>query len=130
MDEPLSSMGLQVLTQMHDMIIQAIGEGNISRGDKILVALCDPIDGVFSLDTNMLNANRFATLANETGIELEVLTKAMELARHIGSRGREGHSVGAIFAIGSIPKIEKVLDSIGVKSIQRPRCIKKDDNKQ
>ena len=107
MDQPLSSMGLQVLTQMHDMIIQAIGEGNISRGDKILVALCDPIDGVFSLDTNMLNANRFATLANETGIELEVLTKAMELARHIGSRGREGHSVGAIFAIGSIPKLRK-----------------------
>ncbi|DAC54100.1 MAG TPA: hypothetical protein HA359_02665, partial [Candidatus Poseidoniaceae archaeon] len=37
MDESLSSMGLQVLSQLHDMILQAIGEGRISRGEKILV---------------------------------------------------------------------------------------------
>ena len=36
MDESLSSMGLQVLSQLHDMILQAIGEGRI-RGQKILV---------------------------------------------------------------------------------------------
>tara|TARA_B100001250_G_C19802646_1_gene791791 strand:+ start:1107 stop:1955 length:849 start_codon:yes stop_codon:yes gene_type:complete len=107
MDESLSSMGLQVLTQMHDMILQAIGEGRISRGEKILVVLGDPIDGIFSIDTTMLSANRFAALAGETGIELEVLTKAMQLARHIGTRGREGHSVGALFAIGSLPKLRK-----------------------
>ena len=55
----------------------------------------------------MLNANRFATLSTEINVELEVLTKAMQLARHIGSRGREGHSVGALFAIGSLPKLRK-----------------------
>jgi len=98
MDESLSAMGLQILTQLHDMILQAIGE---------VVVLGDPIDGLFSIDTTMLSANRFANLANETGIELEVLTKAMQLARHIGSRGREGHAVGALFAIGSLPKLRK-----------------------
>ena len=51
----------------------------------------------------MLNANRFATLSTEINVELEVLTKAMQLARHIGSRGREGHSV-VLFAIGSLPE--------------------------
>ena len=107
MDESLSAMGLQILTQLHDMILQAIGEGRISRGERILVVLGDPIDGLFSIDTTMLSANRFASLANETGIDLEVLTKAMQLARHIGSRGREGHSVGALFAIGSLPKLRK-----------------------
>ena len=107
MDESLSAMGLQILTQLHDMILQAIGEGRISRGERILVVLGDPIDGLFSIDTTMLSANRFANLANETGIELEVLTKAMQLARHIGSRGREGHAVGALFAIGSLPKLRK-----------------------
>ena len=107
MDESLSSMGLQILTQLHDMILQAIGEGRISRGERILVVVGDPIDGLFSIDTTMLSANRFASLANETGIDLEVLTKAMQLARHIGSRGREGHSVGALFAIGSLPKLRK-----------------------
>ena len=39
MDESLSSMGLQVLSQLHDMILQAIGEGRIARGEKILVIL-------------------------------------------------------------------------------------------
>ena len=107
MDESLSSMGLQVLSQLHDMILQAIGEGRISRGEKILVAFAEPIDGIFSVDTTMLSANRFASLAAEINVDLEVLTKAMQLARHIGSRGREGHSVGALFAIGSLPKLRK-----------------------
>ena len=107
MDESLSSMGLQVLSQLHDMILQAIGEGRISQGEKILVILAEPIDGIFSVDTTMLSANRFASLASEINVDLEVLTKAMQLARHIGSRGREGHSVGALFAIGSLPKLRK-----------------------
>ncbi len=107
LDESLSSMGLQILTQLHDMILQAIGEGRISRGEKILAVLADPIDGIFSIDTTMLSANRFASLSVEAGIELEVLTKAMQLARHIGSRGREGHSVGALFAIGSLPQLRR-----------------------
>ena len=107
MDESLSSMGLQVLSQLHDMILQAIGEGRISQGKKILVVLAEPIDGIFSVDTTMLSANRFASLAAEINVDLEVLTKAMQLDRHIGSRGREGHSVGALFAIGSLPKLRK-----------------------
>lgn len=106
-EENLSSMGLLILTQLHDLILQAIGEGRISRGERILVVLAEPVDGVFSIDTTMLNANRFANLAQEIGIELEVLTKAMELARNIASRGREGHSVGAIFAIGPLPILRK-----------------------
>ena len=107
MDESLSIMGLQILNQLHDMILQAIGEGRISRGEKILVVLAEPLDGLFSIDTTMLNANRFATLSTEINVDLEVLTKSMQLARHIGSRGREGHSVGALFAIGSLPKLRK-----------------------
>ena len=39
LDESLSSMGLQILTQLHDMILQAIGEGRISRCEKILAEL-------------------------------------------------------------------------------------------
>jgi len=107
MDESLSAMGLQILNQLHDMILQAIGEGRIARGEKILVVLAEPLDGLFSIDTTMLNANRFATLSSEINVDLEVLTKSMQLARHIGSRGREGHSVGALFAIGSLPKLRK-----------------------
>ncbi len=106
-DENLSSIGLGVLTQLHDLILQAMGESRISRGERILVVLAEPIDGVFSIDTTMLNANRFANLAQEVGIELEVLTKSMELARHIASRGREGYAVGAIFAIGPLPILRK-----------------------
>jgi hypothetical protein len=32
-EENLSSMGLFILTQLHDLILQAIGEGRISRGE-------------------------------------------------------------------------------------------------
>jgi len=46
-EENLSSMGLYILTQLHDLILQAIGEGRISRGERILVVLAEPVDGVF-----------------------------------------------------------------------------------
>ena len=35
MDESLSTMGLQILNQLHDMILQAIGEGRIARGENL-----------------------------------------------------------------------------------------------
>lgn len=107
LEEALSSQGLGVLTHVHDLILQGLGEGKLSRGERILVVLAEPIEGVMVIDTTMLNANRYASLAQDFDIELEVLTKTMELARQIGTRGREGHAVGALFAIGPLPQLRK-----------------------
>ena len=107
LDESLTSQGLSVLTQMHDLVLQAIGEGSLSRGERLLVVLAEPIDGVMVIDTTMLNTNRFANLAQEFSIDLEVLTQLMKLASHLGGRGREGHAVGALFAIGALPTLRK-----------------------
>jgi DNA integrity scanning protein DisA with diadenylate cyclase activity len=46
-------------------------------------------------------------MAQEHDIDIEILARLMELARHIGGRGREGHAVGALFAIGSVPKLRR-----------------------
>lgn len=43
LDESLTSQGLNVLTQMHDLVLQAIGEGRLSRGERLLVVLAEPI---------------------------------------------------------------------------------------
>lgn len=107
LEENLTSQGLSVLNHMHDLVLQAIGEGNLSSGERMLVILAEPIDGVFIIDTSTLNSNRFASLAQDFHIDLEVLTKMMQLARHIGSRGREGHAIGALFAIGPLPALRK-----------------------
>ena len=107
LEENLTSQGLNVLNHMHDLVLQAIGEGNLSSGERMLVILAEPIDGVFVIDTSTLNSNRFASLAHDFHIDLEVLTKMMQLARHIGSRGREGHAIGALFAIGPLPALRK-----------------------
>lgn len=107
LEESLTAQGLGVLNQMHDLVLQAIGEGRLSRGERLLVVLAEPIDGVMVIDTTMLNTNRFANLAQEFSIDLEVLTQLMKLARHLGGRGREGHSVGALFAIGALPSMRK-----------------------
>ena len=107
LEENLTSQGLNVLNHMHDLVLQAIGEGNLSSGERMLVILAEPIDGVFVIDTSTLNSNRFASLAQDFHIDLEVLTKMMQLARHIGSRGREGHAIGALFAIGPLPALRK-----------------------
>ena len=107
MEENLSAQGLGVLNHVHDLILQAMGEGRISRGERMLVVLAEPVEGVIVIDTTMLSANRLATISQEFNIDLEILTKLMELARHIGSRGREGHFIGALFAIGPLPALRK-----------------------
>ena len=94
LEESLTSQGLGVLNHVHDLVLQAIGEGNLASGEQLLVVLAEPLDGVIVVDTSNLNSNRFATLAHDHNIDLEVLTKMMQLARHIGSRGREGHAIG------------------------------------
>ena len=107
LEESLTAQGLNVLNQMHDLVLQAIGEGRLSRGERLLVVLAEPIDGVMVIDTTMLNTNRFANLAQEFNIDLEVLTQLMKLARHLGGRGREGHAIGALFAVGALPSLRK-----------------------
>ena len=107
LEESLSSQGLGVLNHMHDLVLQAIGEGNLASGERLLVVLAEPLYGVIVVDTSNLNSNRFATIAQEYSIDLEVLTKMMYLARHIGSRGREGHAIGALFALGPLPALRK-----------------------
>ncbi|MAE79828.1 MAG: hypothetical protein CL967_08730 [Euryarchaeota archaeon] len=107
LEESLTSQGLGVLNHVHDLVLQAIGEGNLASGEQLLVVLAEPLDGVIVVDTSNLNSNRFATLAHDHNIDLEVLTKMMQLARHIGSRGREGHAIGALFALGPLPSLRK-----------------------
>ena len=103
LEDSLSSQGLSVLNSLHDIILQGLGESN----DRILAIMGEPMDGVIVIEASTLASNKLAIMANEHDIEIEVLAKLMELARHIGGRGREGHAVGALFAIGSVPKLRR-----------------------
>ena len=107
LEDSLSSQGLSVLNSLHDIILQGLGEGRFKSNDRILAILGDPMDGVIVIEASTLASNKLAIIANEHEIDIEVLAKLMELARHIGSRGREGHAVGALFAIGSVPKLRR-----------------------
>ena len=84
LEESLTAQGLGVLNQMHDLVLQAIGEGRLSRGERLLVVLAEPIDGVMAIDTTMLNTNRFANLDQEFNIDLEVLTQLTKMDRTPG----------------------------------------------
>ena len=50
----------------------------------------------------------------------------MELARQIGGRGREGHAVGALFAIGSVPKLRRYTTAIVLNPFKGHSDSKKD----
>ena len=65
------------------------------------------MNGVILIEANSLTSNRLALMANNHDVDIEILAKLMELARYIGGRGREGHAVGALFAIGSVPKLRR-----------------------
>ena len=107
LEDSLSSQGLSVLNSLHDIILQGLGEGKLNSNDRILAIMAEPMNGVIIIEANTLASNRLAILAKEHDIEIEVLSRVLELARYIGGRGREGHAVGALFAIGSVPKLRR-----------------------
>ena len=106
-DENLSAKGLGVLNRIHDLIISSLSDSDIKVGMKILVVLADPIDGVFTVDFANLHINKLIPIAQEFGVEIEVLNRLIDLAQEIGGKGREGHDVGALFALGNIQKLRK-----------------------
>jgi len=106
-DENLSAKGLGVLNRIHDLIISSLSDSDIKVGMKILVVLADPIDGVFIVDFANLHINKLIPIAQEFGVEIEVLNRLIDLAQEIGGKGREGHDVGALFALGNIQKLRK-----------------------
>ncbi len=107
LDDSLSAQGLSVLNNLHDIVLQGLGEGRFKSNDRILAILGEPMNGVIVIEANNLASNRLAILAQEHDIDIGILANLMQLARHIGSRGREGHAVGALFAIGSVPKLRR-----------------------
>ena len=107
LEDSLSAHGLSVLNNLHDIILQGLGEGRFKSNDRILAILGEPMNGVIVIEANNLTSNRLAILAKEHEIGIEILARLMELARQIGGRGREGHAVGALFAIGSVPKLRR-----------------------
>jgi DNA integrity scanning protein DisA with diadenylate cyclase activity len=105
LEEGLSSKGLSILNELYDLVLQGMGERWIAKGGRLLIVLAEPIDGVIMVDTKMLGAERLTAIAEEQNIELEVLIRMIELSRAIGTRGREGTAIGALFAIGNIQKM-------------------------
>ena len=105
LEEGLSSKGLSILNELYDLVLQGMGERWIAKGGRLLIVLAEPIDGVIIVDTKMLGAERLTAIAEEQGIDLDVLVRMIELSRAIGTRGREGTAIGALFAIGNIQKM-------------------------
>lgn len=112
LEDSLSSQGLSVLNNLHDIVLQGLGEGRFKSSDRILAIMAEPMNGIVVIEANSLASNKLAIIANEHGVDIEVLARVMELARQIGGRGREGHAVGALFAIGSVPKLRRYTTAI------------------
>ena len=105
LEEGLSSKGLSILNELYDLVLQGMGERWIAKGGRLLIVLAEPIDGVIIVDTKMLGAERLTAIAEEQGIDLDVLVQMIELSRAISTREREGTAIGALFAIGNIQKM-------------------------
>ena len=88
LEEGLSSKGLSILNELYDLVLQGMGERWIAKGGRLLIVLAEPIDGVIIVDTKMLGAERLTAIAEEQGIDLDVLVRMIELSRAIGTRGR------------------------------------------
>ena len=126
LEDSLSSQGLSVLNNLHDIVLQGLGEGRFDSSDRILAILAEPMNGIVVIEANSLASNKLAIIANEHGVDIEVLARAMELARQIGGRGREGHAVGALFAIGSVPKLRRYTTAIVLNPFKGHSDSKKD----
>jgi diadenylate cyclase len=106
---PLTRLG-----QVKIALFLAFSKGLVKRGDKI-VFLCGLEEGG-NLDTMIVTEvgreyEIFATSDNETSngtvsrIPPEVVDRVIEIASELGSEGREGKAVGALFVVGDTAKV-------------------------
>lgn len=108
-DVPLTRLG-----QVKIALFLAFSKGLVKRGDKI-VFLCG-VEESGSLDTIIVTEvgreyEIFATAENEavngngSRIPPEVVDRVIEIASELGSEGREGKPVGALFVVGDTEKV-------------------------
>jgi DNA integrity scanning protein DisA with diadenylate cyclase activity len=106
---PLTRLG-----QVKIALFLAFSKGLVKRGDKI-VFLCG-VEESGNLDTIIVTEvgreyEIFATSENEatngtaTRIPSEVVDRVIEIASELGSEGREGKPVGALFVVGDTEKV-------------------------
>lgn len=108
-DVPLTRLG-----QVKIALFLAFSKGLVKRGDKI-VFLCG-VEESGNLDTIIVTEvgreyEIFATAENEavngngSRIPPEVVDRVIEIASELGSEGREGKPVGALFVVGDTAKV-------------------------
>ena len=124
LEDSLSSQGLSVLNNLHDIVLQGLGEGRFNSSDRILAIMAEPMNGIVVIEANSLASNKLAIIANEHGVDIEVLGGLER--RQIGGRGREGHAVGALFASGSVPKLRRYTTAIVLNPFKGHNDSKKD----
>ena len=63
LEDSLSSQGLSVLNNLHDIILQGLGEGKFKSNERILAILGEPMNGVIVIEASSLTSNRLAIMA-------------------------------------------------------------------
>ena len=61
LEDSLSSQGLSVLNNLHDIVLQGLGEGRFNSSDRILAILAEPMNGIVVIEANSLASNKLAT---------------------------------------------------------------------
>ena len=107
LDDSLTAHELGVLALVRDFVLQALGEGDIGIDERLLTVLAEPVFGHLVIEPANLGLQRLQSMAQRHGIELAVINRVLELARRLGSRGRENKPVGGLFIIGSLPSLRK-----------------------
>jgi len=98
--------------QVKIAILLGLARGIIQRGDVILCLTGPPASG--ALDTLFVTEvgtefELFSTSQQETfvpsGVSAEVVERIIDIAAELGSEGREGKAVGALFVIGDAEQV-------------------------
>lgn len=95
------------LNQLHDLLLQVYLEGALDLGDNVLVLAShgEAIDALifFDVDKDLEMARLRDDL--EGSASIKVVERVIGLASELAREGREGHRVGAIFAVGDSQKV-------------------------
>ncbi len=107
-DVPLTRMG-----QVKIAIFMALSQGVIQRGDIVVflagVAASGTLDTLIVTEVGrefeMLSTVQYSDVL-PPGVGPEVLERVLDIASELGSEGREGKPVGALFVIGDTEKVK------------------------
>jgi DNA integrity scanning protein DisA with diadenylate cyclase activity len=99
------AIGLNTLSQIKDLLMEACVVGTVNINDRVLCLLADDINCLLYFDVKEIGIPRVRDVLSARLTNPAILESTLNLAFELAREGREGKRLGALFVIGDAKNV-------------------------